>query len=111
MPIDLSKPNETSERPPVAPKLNLSELPPDTVALNIFRVAQEYGPDPMTVLVSRKSYDMNRQLIEAAQRVSPDDLFVFESPLDNTGRKTVIHLTRVVGIVAFVNTNIVPVKT
>lgn len=89
-------------------QLNLSDLPPGSVALNVFRVATEYGPDPMTVVVSRESYDRVRKLIEQADAIDPSWLFVLESPLSSDGRKTVLHLTRVVSIVAFINTSIVP---
>jgi hypothetical protein len=88
----------------------VEQMPEGAVALNVWRAANEYGPDPITLVVSRESYDKFRKRVESISSISPDTLYIFESPLAPDGRKTVSHLTRIVGVMAYVNTKILPVQ-
>ena len=84
-------------------------LPKDAVALLIWR--DFTGPQPLTVVVTRASWDMNRKVVmDAGSKFEPDRIYEFESPTNPAGRKTIFHFQGIVGWAANLDTGIIPVK-
>jgi hypothetical protein len=84
------------------------DLPPDAVAIMVWR--DGFGPQPITIVISRASWDTNHKKVIDDNRFNPDSVYVFESPINGQGRKTVFHLQNVIGWAANISTGIVPVK-
>lgn len=88
--------------PQTAPIVNptqatgVEDLPNDAVALLVYRGFT--GPNPMTIVVTRASWDMNKQvLMNDGMKFLNDRIYEFESPVNPAGRKTTFHLQDVVG--------------
>jgi hypothetical protein len=101
------------QTPETAPVVNptgakeMEDLPRDAVALLVWRGFT--GPQPMTLVVSRASWDMNRKVVmDQGSQFNRERIYEFESPTNPKGRKTVFHLQDVVSWAANVDTGIVP---
>ncbi len=88
--------------PQTAPVMNptqatgVEDLPDDAVALLVYRGFT--GPNPMTIVVTRASWDMNKKvLMDAGMTFDKERIYEFESPINPTGRKTTFHLMDVIG--------------
>lgn len=87
------------------------QLPKDAVALMLWRVASEYGPEPLTIVVTRNSWEAFKQVvINDGQKIDPDKVYHLESPANPNGRRTEFFLSRVVAFAASFHSGIVPVK-
>ena len=87
----------------------LEDLPKDAVALLVWRTFT--GVQPMTLVVTKASWEMNKKVIvNAGFTFVEDRIYEFESPVNPKGRKTVFHLQDVVGWAANVDTGIIPAK-
>ncbi len=88
---------------------SVDDLPSDHIALLVWR--EITGPQPMTIVITRASWEMNKKVImDAGFKFLPDRIYEFESPTNSNGRKTIFHLQGVVGWMANINTGIVPAK-
>lgn len=86
--------------------VNVEELPDDHVALLVWR--KEFGTAPLTVVVSRASWDMNKQaLMDDGYKFDHERVYEFESPINATGRKSIFHFEGVIGWIANVGTGII----
>lgn len=85
---------------------NVNELPNDAVALIVWR--KDFGPQPLTIIVSRASYDKNKKLLDDKKTFDTNMVWDFESPINEKGRKSVFSLSGVTGWVANLHTGIVP---
>lgn len=93
---------------PTGAQGNVGELPPDAVALLVWR--EGLGPQPLTVVVSKQSWEMNQKVIrEAGMVFNRERVYEFESPTGPQGRKTVFHFQGVTSWAANYDTGIVPV--
>ena len=98
--------------PATAPVMNptnasgVEDLPRDAVALLVWR--KFAGGQPMTLIVTKKSWEMNKKVVmDAGFQFVPERIYEFESPTNPKGRKTVFHLQDVVGWAANFNTGII----
>jgi hypothetical protein len=74
----------------------VEDLPDDAVALLVYRGFT--GPNPMTIVVTEESWEMNKKVvIDAGMKFEPDRIYEFESPINPAGRRTTFHLQDVVG--------------
>lgn len=88
---------------------SMNDLPTDHIALLVWR--EITGPQPMTIVITRASWDMNKKVImDAGFEFNPKRIYEFESPTNEKGRKTIFHLAGVVGWMANLDTGIVPAK-
>ena len=88
---------------------SVDDLPKDHIALLVWR--EITGPQPLTIIITRKSWDMNKQVImDNGFQFEPKRIYEFESPTTKGGRKTIFHLQGVVGWMANLDTGIMPVK-
>lgn len=89
---------------------SVDDLPADQVALMVWR--EITGPQPMTIIITRASWDMNKKVVmDAGAIFVPSRIYEFESPINDQGRKTIFHLQGVVGWMANIGTGIiVPAK-
>ena len=86
--------------------VNVDELPDDQVALLVWR--KDFGPQPITVVVSRQSWDMNKKIVmDVGFAFLPDRIYEFESPVNAMGRKSIFHFQNVTSWIANVGTGIV----
>lgn len=93
--------------PTTVPVITPEELPHDAVALHVWR--NFTGVQPMTIVVTRASWDMNKKVVmDGGARFNPDRIYEFESPTNPQGRRTTFHLQDVVSWAASVYTGIVP---
>lgn len=99
--------------PQTAPVMNptdvnqIEDLPPDAVALLVWR--KFTGPQPMTIVVTKASWEMNKKVvIDAGFQFVPERIYEFESPVNAKGRKTVFQVQDVVGWAGNYDTGIVP---
>ena len=82
------------------------DLPADHVALLVWR--EITGPQPMTVVITRASWEMNKKVVmNAGFKFEPNRIYEFESPTNEKGRKTIFHFQGVVGWMANIDTGIV----
>ena len=88
--------------------IDMEEMPQDAVALVVWRTIT--GPNPMTIVVTRDSWDENRDHVANLGFFEPTFTYQFESPVNPKGRKTVFQLQGVVSWAAHVYTGIIPVK-
>lgn len=87
---------------------SVDDLPKDQIALLVWR--EITGPQPMTIVITRASWDMNKKvLMDAGMEFNPKRVYEFESPINEAGRKTIFHLAGVVGWMANLDTGIIPV--
>lgn len=100
----------TSETAPIANPTGaqqMADLPDDAVALLVWRTIT--GPSPMTFVVTRASWDMNRKVvIDAGSVFVAERIYEFESPTNEQGRKTIFHFQGVVSWAGNIATGIVP---
>lgn len=88
---------------------SVDDLPSDHIALLVWR--EITGPQPMTIVITRASWDMNKQvLMDNGFQFEPKRVYEFESPTNEKGRKTIFHLAGVVGWMANIDTGIVPAR-
>ena len=88
---------------------SVDDLPVDHIALMVWR--EITGPQPMTIIITRASWDMNRKVVmDAGAKFEPNRIYEFESPVNEKGRKTIFHLQGVVGWMANLDTGIVPAR-
>lgn len=88
----------------------VNDLPSDAVALLVWR--EGFGPQPLTIVVSKRSWEMNQKVVaDAGSQFHPDRIYEFESPTNPKGRKTIFHLQKVIGWAANIDTGIVPAKS
>lgn len=88
---------------------SVDNLPKDHIALLVWR--EITGPQPMTIIITRKSWEMNKQVImNNGFQFEPKRIYEFESPTTDGGRKTIFHLAGVVGWMANICTGIIPAK-
>lgn len=89
--------------------VNVDELPADHVALLVWR--DKFGATPLTVVVSRQSWDMNvKTLMDDGYKFDHERVYEFESPVNAMGRKSIFHFEGVIGWIANVGTGIISVK-
>ena len=107
--------SESKQRMVAAPEAagaeaaSVNDLPQDHVALLVWR--EITGPQPMTIIVTRASWDTNKKVVmEAGAKFEPSRIYEFESPINDQGRKTIFHFQGVVGWMANIGTGIVPAK-
>jgi len=87
----------------------VEDLPSDAVALLVWRTFT--GAQPMTLVVTKASWEMNEEvIIHAGFKFVEGRIYEFESPINPEGRKTIFHLQDVIGWAANVDTGIIPVK-
>ncbi len=98
--------------PATAPVMNptnaseVEDLPQDAVALLVWR--KFTGPQPMTIVVTKASWEMNRKVVmDQGSTFHPDRIYEFDSPTNPKGRRTTFMLQDVVGWAANVDTGIV----
>ncbi len=98
--------------PVTAPVMNpikaieVEDLPKDAVALLVWR--KFTGPQPMTIVVTRASWVMNREVVmNAGAKFIPDRIYEFDSPTNPKGRKTTFMLQDVIGWAANVDTGVI----
>lgn len=87
---------------------DVNQLPDDAVSLLVWR--DGFGPQPLTIIISKASWDMNRERVGMAERFKPDSIYEFESPTNEQGRKSIFHLQKVIGWCANVHSGIISVK-
>lgn len=88
---------------------SVDDLPNDAVALLVWR--EITGAQPMTAVVTRASWEMNKKVVmDAGFKFEPGRIYEFESPTNEGGRKTIFHLQGVTGWMANIHTGIVPAK-
>lgn len=95
---------------PVMNPTNASEveaLPKDAVAILVWR--KFAGAQPMTIVVTKASWEMNKKTVmDGGATFNPDRIYEFDSPTNPRGRKTTFMLQDVIGWAANVDTGIVP---
>ena len=91
----------------LASTVNANNLPQDAVALMVW--TRHTGPQPVTIIVSRDSFEKNRERVKQSGTFMAENVYQFESPVNPSGRKTVYQLSGVVGWVGNLYTGIVPV--
>ena len=111
----MSKSNPTvdrmakSETAPVMNPTNASEvedLPKDAVALLVWR--KFTGPQPMTIVVTKASWEMNKKVVmDQGAAFNPDRIYEFDSPTNPKGRRTTFMLQDVIGWAANVHSGII----
>ncbi len=85
----------------------VEDLPQDAVALLVWR--KFTGPQPMTIVVTKASWEMNRKVVmNAGAQFLPERVYEFDSPTNPKGRRTTFMLQDVIGWAANVDTGIVP---
>lgn len=99
--------------PAIAPVMNptnaseVEDLPKDVVAILVWRKFS--GPQPMTIVVTKASWEMNKKTVmDGGATFNPDRIYEFDSPTNPRGRKTTFMLQDVIGWAANVDTGIVP---
>lgn len=80
------------------------ELPNDAVAVLVWR--KFTGPQPLTIVVTKDSWERNRDLVRKTNFVA-DTVYEFHSPQSPAGRTSVFQLTDVVGWAGNVHSSIV----
>ena len=84
----------------------VEDLPKDAVALLVWR--EFTGAQPMTIVVTKASWDMNRKAVmNDGAKFIPNRIYEFDSPTNPKGRKTIFMLQDVIGWAANVDTGIV----
>ncbi len=97
----MSKPNGSKQ------VQGVDNLPPDAVGLLVWR--KFCGPQPMTFVVTKASWEMNKKVVvDAGMQFISERIYEFESLTTPEGRKTTFHLQDVIGWAANVVTGIVP---
>jgi hypothetical protein len=98
--------------PETAPVMNPTKasegenLPKDAVALLVWR--KFTGPQPMTIVVTRNSWEMNKKVVmDAGFQFVPERIYEFDSPTNPKGRKTTFMFQDVIGWAANVDTGII----
>ena len=88
--------------PATAPVMNptqaseVEDLPNDAVALLVW--SKFTGPQPMTIVVTRASWEMNKKVVVDAGFVFvPERVYEFDSPTNPKGRRTTFMLQDVIG--------------
>jgi len=80
----------------------VEDLPKDAVALLVWRTFT--GPQPMTIVVTKASWEMNKKTVmDAGAKFNPERIYEFDSPTNPKGRKTTFHLQDVIGWAANVD--------
>lgn len=80
----------------------LEDLPKDAVALLVWR--KFTGPQPMTIVVTQASWEMNRKVVmDQGARFNPERIYEFDSPTNSKGRRTTFMLQDVIGWAANVD--------
>lgn len=102
----------SKSKPATAPVMNptgaaeVEDLPQDAVALLVWR--KFTGPQPMTVVVTKASWEMNKKVVmDQGATFNPDRIYEFDSPTNPKGRRTTFMLQDVIGWAASVDTGIV----
>lgn len=86
---------------------DVNKLPNDAVALIIWR---KDHPQPMPVIVTRESFERNRHLVETKKMFMPETVYIFDSPTNEQGRKSVFQFSGVTSWVGNYHSGIVPGK-
>lgn len=96
--------------PATAPVMNptnaseVEDLPKDAVALLIWR--KFTGIQPMTIVVTKASWEMNKQVVmDEGSKFDLDRIYEFDSPTNPKGRMTTFHLQDVISWAANVDTS------
>ncbi len=102
--------NQNGKGPaPITNPTNVSEvenLPQDAVALLVWR--KFCGPQPMTLVVTKASWEMNKKVVmDAGMQFVPERIYEFESPTNSKGRKTIFYLQDVLGWAANFHSSII----
>jgi hypothetical protein len=108
-PIKTTPPKQPASTvpPQAAPILNPTQatntvdLDNETVALLVWRGFM--GAQPMTIVVSRKSWLANQKIVDDHHAFNPNQIYTFESPVNTEGRQSVFHLQDVVSWAANVH--------
>ena len=102
---------EPTTTPVTAPVTNstttpvVDDLPEDAVALLVWR--KFTGPQPMTIIVTKESWDKNKKAVMDTGGVFHyERIYEFESPVNLKGRQTTFHLQDVIGWAANVGTDV-----
>ena len=105
-------PIEKMAAPASAPVMNptdvreVEDLPNDAVALLVWR--KFTGPQPMTIVVTKASWEMNRKVVmDQGACFNPDRIYEFDSPTNPAGRRTTFMLQDVIGWAANVHSSII----
>ena len=84
----------------------LEDLPDDVVALSVW--CNFTGPQPMTIIVTKASWEMNKAVImKQGHRFHADRIYEFDSPTSPKGRRTTFHLQGVTGWAANAHSSII----
>lgn len=84
----------------------VEDLPEDAVALLVWR--KFTGPQPMTIVVTKASWEMNRKVVmNAGSQFLPERVYEFDSPTSPNGRRTTFMLQDVIGWAANVHSSII----
>ncbi len=84
----------------------VEDLPQDAVALLVWR--RFTGPQPMTIVVTKASWEMNRKVVmDAGATFLPERVYEFDSPTNPRGRRTTFMLQDVIGWAANVHSSII----
>lgn len=106
-PTPMSAPAEAVVNP--TDVTSVDDLPKDAIALLVWR--EITGAQPMTIVITRASWEMNKKvMMDAGFVFDPKRIYEFESPTNSKGRKTIFHLQGIVGWMANVYTGIIPAK-
>lgn len=106
-PVKMARPKLVPPAPNPAQATGVEDLPDDAVALLVWR--KFTGPQPMTIVVTRASWNMNKKvLMDAGMKFDSERVYEFDSPVNPKGRKTTFCLQDVIGWAANVHTGIIP---
>ena len=86
---------------------DVNALPDDAVALLVWR--EDFGGQPLTIIITRGSWEMNKKVVMDAGMTFGDRIYEFESPVNEQGRKTIFHLEKVIGWCANFHTGIMQI--
>lgn len=96
--------NPTIENPTGASEVE--QLPEDAVALLVWR--KFTGPQPMTIVVTRASWEMNKKVVmDGGATFNSDRIYEFDSPTNPKGRRTTFLLQDVIGWAANIHSGVI----
>ena len=94
--------------PAGAAGISPEDLPEDAVALLVWR--KFAGPNPMTVVVTKDSFEKNRaRVAKVGGTFNPDSIYTFEGPVSPSGRKTTFQFQDVISWAGNYHSGIIPV--
>lgn len=86
--------------------MDINKLPQDAVALVVFR--EECGPQPTTVVITKKSYEAFVERISEDGGISKEVTYEFDSPTNQFARRSKFFFSRVTGVIVNFYTGVVP---